>query len=101
MAILSELLLRLPKLISVSNRTEFKLSLLKFSLTQYAVSGLSLGELGTAFLTFVIFVLVPGWWKVAPAVVAIAIPWFAVVIANASSQLGTKTDRVTRREIES
>ena len=49
----------------------------------------------------VLFIVVPDWWKLIPAVVAVVIPWVAVVVANASSQLATKTDRVTRRQLES
>ncbi|MCR8669684.1 DUF3099 domain-containing protein [Agrococcus sp. HG114] len=32
-----------------------------------------------------IFFVVPGWWKVLPAIVAVLIPYFAVVVANVST----------------
>ena len=32
-----------------------------------------------------IFFVVPGWWKLAPALVAVLIPYFAVVVANVST----------------
>ena len=32
-----------------------------------------------------LFVVVPGWWKLAPALVAVLIPYFAVVVANVST----------------
>jgi hypothetical protein len=32
-----------------------------------------------------LFFVVPGWWKLAPAVVAVLIPYFAVVVANVST----------------
>ncbi|MFC7430390.1 MULTISPECIES: DUF3099 domain-containing protein [unclassified Agrococcus] len=57
--------------------------------------------MGIRLLCIVLFIVLPDWWKVAPAIVAIVIPWVAVVVANASSQLGTRADRVVRREIES
>lgn len=32
-----------------------------------------------------LFFVVPGWWKLVPAVVAVLIPYFAVVVANVST----------------
>jgi hypothetical protein len=57
--------------------------------------------MGIRLVCIVLFIVVPDWWKLAPAVVAVVIPWVAVVVANASSSLGTKGEHVTRREIES
>ena len=57
--------------------------------------------MGIRMLCIVLFIVLPDWWKIAPAIVAVVIPWIAVVVANASAQLATKTDRVTRRQIES
>lgn len=33
-------------------------------------------------------VIVPDWWKLAPAIGAVALPYFAVVIANNTSRTG-------------
>ncbi|SDI03093.1 DUF3099 domain-containing protein [Agrococcus jejuensis] len=57
--------------------------------------------MGIRMVCIVLFIVLPDWWKVAPAIVAVVIPWIAVVAANASASLATKTDRVTRRQIES
>lgn len=32
-----------------------------------------------------LFFVVPGWWKLVPALVAVLIPYFAVVVANVST----------------
>lgn len=34
-------------------------------------------------IAFLLVLVVPGWWKVLPAVFAVGSSWFAVVIANA------------------
>lgn len=46
-----------------------------------------------------VFFIVPDWWKLIPAVGAITISYFAVVLANATSVLGTKAEHVVQREI--
>ena len=38
-------------------------------------------------------VIVPGWWVVLPAIGAIFLPYFAVVIANAADSRATRVER--------
>ncbi|HXR44724.1 MAG TPA: DUF3099 domain-containing protein [Pseudolysinimonas sp.] len=48
--------------------------------------------MGIRVLCIIAVVLVPGWWRLIPAVGAIFLPYFAVVIAN--------TVRTEAREVE-
>lgn len=37
-----------------------------------------------------VFFVVPGWWKLVPALFAVFVPYFAVVIANQSTRPGAQ-----------
>lgn len=39
--------------------------------------------MGMRVVAILVFLVVPGWWKVAPAIFAIFSSYFAVIIANA------------------
>lgn len=41
-----------------------------------------------------VFFVVPGWWKLIPAFLAVFLPYFAVVIANASSRGPVESGRI-------
>ena len=49
---------------------------------QYAIAQ------GVRLVCIVLVVVVPDWWKIAPAIGAIAIPYFAVVVANNVKRMG-------------
>lgn len=41
--------------------------------------------MGIRVICLVVVFLVPGWWKVAPGIGAVLLPYFAVVVANVGS----------------
>lgn len=41
-----------------------------------------------------VFFVVPGWWKLIPAFLAVFLPYFAVVIANATGRMSDDQGRV-------
>ena len=50
--------------------------------------------MGIRMVCIVLCIVVPDWWRILPAVGAIALPYFAVVIANnVSGRNGGRVDR--------
>ncbi|MGO3877783.1 DUF3099 domain-containing protein [Agrococcus casei] len=45
---------------------------------------------------FLLVLVVPGWWKVLPAVVAVFSSWFAVIIANAAGMFSGRSSKSER-----
>lgn len=44
--------------------------------------------MGIRMVCIVLVVIVPDWWRLVPAIGAVALPYFAVVIANNASRRG-------------
>ena len=47
-------------------------------------------------IAFLLVLIVPGWWKVIPAVVAVFSSWFAVIIANAVGMFSGRSSKSER-----
>lgn len=58
--------------------------------------------MGLRVLAILIFLVVPGWWKVGPAIFAVFSSYFAVIIANAVGMFNKPASKVERptRELE-
>ena len=57
--------------------------------------------MGIRVLCIVACLFTPGWWLIIPALGAVLLPWFAVVIANAvGTGSGAAVERPGPRELE-
>lgn len=56
--------------------------------------------MGIRLACFALVIILPDWWKLLAVPGAVFLPYFAVVVANASGPLATKVERADPRALE-